>query len=50
MRPVLAGIAPAPAAHGASGTWLDEFVELGLPLILFIALYFWSSRKAKRKQ
>ena len=39
-------------AHGATGTWLDEFVELGLPLILFAGLYFWSNRKekAKRKQ
>ena len=47
---MLPGLESAPAVHGATGTWLDELVELGLPLILFVALYFWSSRKAKRKQ
>ncbi len=36
-------------AHGATGTWLDEFIQLGLPLILFAGLYFWSNRKAKAK-
>ena len=41
--------ANATLAHGATGTWLDEFVELGLPLILFVALYFWSSHKGKAK-
>ena len=37
-------------AHGATGTWLDEFVELGLPLIVFVILYFWSSRKGKARR
>ena len=27
-------------AHGATGTWLDEFVELGLPLLILVGLYF----------
>ncbi len=36
-------------AHGATGTWLDEFIELGLPLIILVALYFWSNRKPKPK-
>ncbi len=35
-------------AHGATG-FLDEFVELGLPLIILIALYIWSNRKPKEK-
>lgn len=39
----------ATLAHGATGTWLDEFIELGLPLILFAVLYFWSNRKKKVK-
>ncbi len=37
-------------AHGATGTWLDEFIELGLPLIILVALYFWSNRKPKPKE
>lgn len=36
-------------AHGVTGTWLDEIVEVGVPLAVFIALYIWSSRKEKRK-
>lgn len=36
-------------AHGATGTWLDEFVELGLPLLILVGLYFWSNRKPKEK-
>jgi len=36
-------------AHGATGTWLDEFIELGLPLIILVGLYFWSNRKPKQK-
>jgi hypothetical protein len=36
-------------AHGATGTWLDELVELGLPLLILVGLYFWSSRKPKQK-
>ena len=47
---MLAGIQASPAAHGVTGTWLDEFVELGLPLILFVILSFWSSRKEKAKR
>ena len=35
-------------AHGATG-WLDEFIELGLPLLILIALYVWSNRKPKEK-
>ncbi len=37
-------------AHGATGTWLDEFIELGLPLIILVVLYFWSTRKPKAKR
>lgn len=36
--------------HGATGTWLDEILELGLPLLILIGLYFWSSRKPKEKR
>jgi hypothetical protein len=36
-------------AHGATGTWLDEIFEFGLPLIILIVLYLWSSRKPKEK-
>ena len=35
-------------AHGASG-WLDEIISLGLPLVILIVLYVWSSRKPKAK-
>ncbi len=35
-------------AHGATG-FLDEFIQLGLPLIILIALYIWSNRKPKEK-
>jgi hypothetical protein len=37
-------------AHGATGTWLDEFIEIGIPLIVLVALYLWSNRKPKEKQ
>lgn len=37
-------------AHGSTGTWLDEFIELGLPLIILVALYFWSNRNPKPKE
>ena len=37
------------AAHGASG-WLDEVVEIGLPLVVLTALYIWSNRKPKNKE
>jgi hypothetical protein len=35
-------------AHLISGP-LDALIELGLPLVLFAALWWWSSRKEKRK-
>jgi hypothetical protein len=35
-------------AHGATGL-LDEFIQLGLPLLILIALYIWSNRKPKEK-
>ncbi len=37
----------AVVAHGATGTWLDEFVEIGLPLLILVGLYLWSNRKPK---
>ena len=37
------------SAHGATGTWLDEILELGVPLVLFIGLWWWSTRKKKKK-
>jgi len=37
------------SAHGATGTWLDEILELGVPLVLFIGLWWWSTRKEKKK-
>jgi hypothetical protein len=33
------------SAHGVTGTWLDEIVELGVPLLLFIGLWWWSTRR-----
>ena len=37
-------------AHGATGTWLDEIIEFGLPLLVLVGLYVWSNRKPKRKE
>jgi len=37
------------ATHGVTGTWLDEILELGVPLALFLGLWWWSTRKEKRK-
>ena len=37
------------SAHGATGTWFDEILELGVPLVLFIGLWWWSTRKEKKK-
>ena len=37
------------STHGATGTWLDEVLELGVPLLLFIGLWWWSTRKEKKK-
>ncbi len=31
--------------HGVTGTWWDEIIELGLPLVLFVGMYIWSNRK-----
>ena len=36
--------------HGVTGTWLDEILEFGLPLVILIVLYMWSSRKPKAKE
>ena len=36
-------------AHGSSG-WLDEIVEIGLPLLVLTTLYIWSSRKPNNRQ
>jgi len=38
------------SAHGATGTWLDEILELGVPLLLFVGLWWWSTRKDKKKR
>ena len=35
-------------AHGASG-WLDEIVELGIPLVVLVVLYIWSNRHPQKK-
>jgi hypothetical protein len=40
----------AVVAHGATGTWLDEIIELGLPLLVLVGLYIWSNRKPKEKK
>ncbi|HUG56263.1 MAG TPA: hypothetical protein VMJ92_04220 [Candidatus Limnocylindrales bacterium] len=34
--------------HIVSGP-LDLFIELGLPLLVFALLYWWSTRKRKKK-
>ena len=36
--------------HGATGTWLDEFIEIGLPVIVLVGLYIWSNRHPSEKQ
>jgi len=35
------------STHGATGTWLDEILELGVPLALFVGLWWWSTRKSR---
>jgi hypothetical protein len=35
-------------AHGATG-WLDELISFGVPLVILIVLYVWSSRRPKEK-
>ena len=37
------------STHGATGTWLDEALELRVPLLLFIGLWWWSTRKEKQR-
>ena len=37
------------STHGATGTGLDEILELGVPLVLFVGLWWWSTRKEKKK-
>lgn len=37
------------SAHGAGGTWVDEFIELGIPISIFIGLWWWANRKEKRR-
>ena len=37
-------------AHGATGTWLDEIIELGIPLVVLVVLYVWTNRKPKPKE
>lgn len=32
-------------AHGATGSWLDEIVQFGLPMLVLLVLYVWSNRK-----
>jgi hypothetical protein len=36
-------------AHGASG-WLDEVIELGIPLIVLVLLYLWSNRHPDKQE
>ena len=46
---VLVAFGGAYSAHGVTGTWLDEILELGVPLVLFAGLWWWSTRKEKKK-
>lgn len=39
---------PRPEAHLGLGGPLDLLIELGLPLLIFIALWWWSSRGERR--
>jgi hypothetical protein len=34
-------------AHGATGTWLDEIIEVGVPLVVLVFLYIWSNKKPR---
>jgi hypothetical protein len=36
----------ASALAHQGGTWLDEIIQFGLPLLVLVALYVWSSRKS----
>ena len=38
---------PGLSTHVVSGP-LDALIELGLPLLVFLGLYWWSSRKGGR--
>ncbi len=31
-------------AHGATGTWLDEIIEVGIPLVVLVFLYILSNK------
>ncbi len=31
-------------AHGATGTWLDEIIEVGIPIVVLAILYVWSRK------
>lgn len=35
--------------HGATGL-IDELIEFGLPLVIFGALYLWSTRREKKRK
>ena len=37
-------------AHGATGTWLDEIIEVGIPLAVLVVLYLWSNKKPREDQ
>jgi len=40
---------PVTFAHVISGP-VDAVIELGVPLAIFVALYWWSNRKEKAKK
>ena len=37
-------------AHGATGTWLDEIIEVGIPLVVLVILYIWSNKKPREEK
>jgi len=37
-------------AHGATGTWLDEVIEVGLPLVVLVILYIWSNKNPPKSK
>ena len=37
-------------AHGATGTWLDEIIEVGVPLVVLVILYVWSNRNPQKRR
>ncbi len=36
--------------HGTTGTWLDEIIQFGLPLLVLVILYVWSNRGGGGKE